>query len=353
MSSEPSKKKGNNGDNKSQKGKQKGKKEDLATLKELPEFIEHRLKIYEDLKKKQESERQDKPDVPITVTLPDGKKLPGVAGKTTPMDIALKISKGLADAAIVAKVNGELHDMNVPIDSDCSIELCKFDSPEGKHVFWHSSAHILGQAIEKLYGGLLCTGPALEEGFFYDSFMNERSISPEEYNKIIDMANKIINEKQSFERILVPKEVALEMFKYNPYKSQILREKVPDGSSCSVYKCGTLLDPCRGPHIPNTSRVKGFLITKNSSAYWQGKADNDLLQRVYGVSFPDKKMLKEWQTQQEELAKRDHRTIGKVFSLLISYNNIIICRIKNYFSLVLYLLDLVSFFLMELESITN
>jgi threonyl-tRNA synthetase len=170
--------------------------------------------------------------------------------------------------------------------------------------------------MERLYGVNLCVGPALDEGFYYDSHLKDGSaVSQEDFETIGEVVNKIVGEKQTFERLSVPKEVALEMFKYNPFKHQILKEKVPEGTNCTVYRCGSLIDPCKGPHIPNTARVKGFAVTKNSSAYWQGKAENDVLQRVYGISFPDKKQLKEWEEFQAEAAKRDHRVIGKTQEL--------------------------------------
>jgi len=224
----------------------------------------------------------------------------------------MSIAKGLADSAVVSKVNDKLWDLFIPLEEDCSLKLLKFDDPEAKRVFWHSSAHVLGQALERVYGSYLCTGPPLEEGgFYYDSRMAGKSVREEDFAKIEETVNKILEEKQPFERLLVPKAVALEMFKYNPYKSSILATKVPEGGLCAVYRCGTLIDPCKGPHIFNTDRLKGFKVTKNSSAYWQGKAENDVLQRVYGISFPDKKLLKAWETIQEEAKKRDHRVIGK------------------------------------------
>eukprot|EP01114_Cavostelium_apophysatum_P019971 TRINITY_DN657_c0_g1_i1.p1 TRINITY_DN657_c0_g1~~TRINITY_DN657_c0_g1_i1.p1 ORF type:complete len:712 (-),score=218.88 TRINITY_DN657_c0_g1_i1:52-2187(-) len=284
---------------------------DISKL-ERPEYVAHRIKIWDDLKKKQEEEKAGRPEVKITITLPDGKAVDGVAGKTTPMEIALGISKGLADNIVAAKVNGVVKDVNVPLDESCKLELLKFDHEEGKKVFWHSSSHIMGQALELIYKCKLAAGPPVEDGFYYDSRIDsDRVVAEAEFETINQIANSIINEKQPFERLMVPKEIALEMFKYNPYKTQILREKVPEGTSCSVYRCGNLIDPCKGPHIPNTGRVKAFTVTKNSSSYWQGKAENDTLQRVYGISFPDKKLLKEWQEFQKMAAERDHRNIGK------------------------------------------
>jgi len=248
---------------------------------------------------------------PIKITLPDGGVKEGVANQTTPLNIAESISKGLAKAVVIAKVNGELWHLNTPLTSDCSLELFKFDSPEGQKTFWHSSAHILGEALERLYGGSLCIGPALEEGFYYDIHLGERIISQDDFPKLNALVKEIISEKQPFEILTLSKQDALEMFKYNRYKTEIISSKIPDGGNCTVYRSGTLVDLCRGPHLPNTGLVEAFEVTKNSSAYWLGKADNDSLQRVYGISFPTKKQMKEWQTFQEEAAKRDHRVIGK------------------------------------------
>lgn len=283
---------------------------DLLETPEKPEFIDHRLKIYEAEKKRQEEELAKKPQTPIKITLPDGKSLDGVAFKTSPFDIAMSISKGLAESAVVAKVNGELWDLTRPLEKDSSLELIKFDNPEGKKVFWHSSAHVLGQALERIYGAKLTVGPPLEEGFYYDS-RTDQTVSQDDFDYINATVNRLTNEKQTFERLTVPKEVALEMFKYNPYKHSILSSKVPEGGNCTVYKCGSLIDPCKGPHLPHTGRVKAFQVTKNSSAYWQGNAENDLLQRVYAISFPDPKQMKEWVVFQEEAERRSHRNIGK------------------------------------------
>lgn len=247
---------------------------------------------------------------PIKITLPDGSVKEGTAFVTTPLDIASGISKGLAQNTVAAKVNGEVRDCWRPLEDDCLLELVKFDSPEGKHVFWHSSAHVLGQALELEYGAKLCIGPALEEGFYYDMASDE-PVSEGQYAKIQERVKAIVAQKQPFERLAIPKEMALEMFKYNKYKTEIISSKVPDGGTCTVYRCGPLVDLCRGPHLPHTGLVKEFKVTKNSASYWLGKKENDSLQRVYGISFPDKKMMKEWVHFQEEAKKRDHRLIGK------------------------------------------
>lgn len=232
---------------------------------------------------------------PVVVTLPDGKTIDAIGGSDTGMAIALKISKGLADNAVACKIDGVISDLNDPLPlKDIQIEILKFDHPEGQKVFWHSSAHILGQALESIYAGILCTGPPLDgkvAGFFYDAYLKDQTIKEDHYNSIQKEVDRIIKEKQPFEKITVPKAVALEMFKYNPYKSYILKTKVPDDGSCSVYRCGNLIDPCRGPHLPNTGRVKAFSVLKASSAYWLGKDENDVLQRVYGIAHPTSKQL--------------------------------------------------------------
>jgi threonyl-tRNA synthetase len=144
------------------------------------------------------------------------------------------------------------------------LELCKFDSPEGQHAFWHSSAHILGQALERRYQGYLCIGPPVEKpgGFYYDMAMaDDGTIQEEHFPEIEQLVSFIVKEKQPFERLELTKEQALEMFSYNRFKSEIIQTKVPDGESCTAYRCGPLIDLCRGPHIPHTGRVKAFSIT--------------------------------------------------------------------------------------------
>lgn len=293
---------------------------------QMPAYSDERVAVWDRVKAAQEAERESKP---IKITLPDGTVKDGESWKTSPMNIAQGISQGLASTAIVAKVNGVMWDMERPLEEDCSLELIKFDSPEGKHVFWHSSAHILGQALERRYQGQLCIGPPLDDGmggFYYDMSMPEQetdevdangekvkvkqTINEEDYESIKSLANQVIKEKQKFERLCLSKQDALDMFKYSPYKTYIISTKVPDGETCTAYRCGPLIDLCRGPHVPHTGRVKAFDVVRNSSAYWLGDSNNEALQRVYGISFPDTKSLKEWKALLEEMKKRDHRRIG-------------------------------------------
>ena len=221
------------------------------------------------------------------------------------------------EGAEVADAEWELWDMARPLEGDCDLQLLKFDDPRGKEVFWHSSAHILGEALESLYGARLTHGPPTDSGFFYDSYMGSTAVTKEMTAALEKKAKQIADAKQPYERVVVTKEECLELFASNPFKVAMISGKLPDGSSTTVYRCGPFVDLCKGPHLPNTGRVKAFATTKTSSALWLGKQGNDELQRVYGISFPDKKEMAEWKTLQEEAAKRDHRKIGEAAGPLL------------------------------------
>lgn len=285
----------------------------ILGIKELtppPSYIEDRIKLYDKLKAQYVEELKAKPRDKIQVTLPDGKIVDGLSWETTPYQIASGISQGLADNTIVAKVDNEVWDLDRVLEKSCSLKLLKFDDPEAQAVFWHSSAHILGEAMERCYGGCLCYGPPIENGFYYDMFLEGDGISPNHYKTLDDVTKKIVKEKQPFERLEMKKSDLLKMFEYNEFKQRILNEKV-DTETTTVYRCGPLIDLCRGPHVRHTGKIKAMKVTKSSSTYWEGKADAETLQRVYGISFPDPKQLKEWEKLQEEAAKRDHRKLGK------------------------------------------
>ncbi|XP_019764650.2 threonine--tRNA ligase 1, cytoplasmic isoform X2 [Dendroctonus ponderosae] len=287
-----------------------GDKSGVSELKPPPSFIQERLQLWDKLKAQYEADLAAKTPAPIKVTLPDGKVVEATAWKTTVYDVAKGISQGLADNSVISKVNGVLWDLDRPLESDCKVELLKFDDTEAQAVFWHSTAHVLGEALERIYGGCLCYGPPIESGFYYDMWLDEKGISQSDFPYVESLMKNIAKEKQPFERLEMRKEDLLEMFKYNPFKVRILNEKV-DTPTTTVYRCGPLIDLCRGPHVRHTGKIKALKVTKNSSTYWEGKADAETLQRVYGISFPDNKQLKEWEKFQEEAAKRDHRRIGK------------------------------------------
>ncbi|KAM7352721.1 threonine--tRNA ligase isoform 2-T2 [Cochliomyia hominivorax] len=299
---------------KMKKEKQKNAPADAGKkVKELnpwPAYIEERNALWEKCKAEYEAELAAKPRQPIKVTLPDGKVVEGTSWETTPYDIAKGISQGLADNTVISKVNGEVWDLDRVLEGDCTLHLLKFDDPEAQAVFWHSSAHVMGEAMERIYGGHLCYGPPIADGFYYDMYLEGEGISTNDYPVMESLVKQIVKEKQPFERLEMKKSDLLEMFKYNQFKCRILNEKVKTDTT-TVYKCGPLIDLCRGPHVRHTGKIKAIKVTKNSSTYWEGKSDAETLQRVYGISFPDPKQLKEWERIQEEAAKRDHRKIGK------------------------------------------
>lgn len=311
-----------------------------------PEWIAKRLAVLERIKERNAAAMAGLSKPAIVVTLPDGKQLDGTAWETSPLAIAEGISSGLAKATCVASVKyskrlqgfgaavvdadredgteggaateeagWELWDVTRALEGDCELKLHKFDDAEGNEVFWHSSAHILGQALETLYGCKLTHGPPLEPGapsggFFYDSYMGDVPFNTAMAVEVEKAVKKVCDAKQPFERVVVSKADALELFADNPFKVAIISSKLPDDASTTVYRNGPFVDLCRGPHLPSTHRVQAFAVTKNSGSLWLGKAGNDPLQRVYGITFPKKEALKEWKALQAEAAKRDHRAIG-------------------------------------------
>uniref|UniRef100_A0A8C7W2R5 threonine--tRNA ligase n=1 Tax=Oncorhynchus mykiss TaxID=8022 RepID=A0A8C7W2R5_ONCMY len=258
-------------------------------LKPWPGYISERMQLYEELKKESDAllTRRAADSQPITVELPDGCRVEGQAWVTTPYQLACGISQGLADNAVISRVNGDLWDLDRPLEKSCSLEILRFDNDDAQAVYWHSSAHILGEAMERFYGGCLCYGPPIENGFYYDM-----GVSSTEFEYLEALCKSVVKEKQPFERLEVSKETLLKMFKYNKFKCRILNEKVTTPTT-TVYRCGPLIDLCRGPHVRHTGKIKALKIYKNSSTYWEGRSDMETLQRIYGISFPDSKMLKD------------------------------------------------------------
>ncbi|KAF9935194.1 threonyl-tRNA synthetase [Linnemannia zychae] len=278
----------------------------------VPEYVAHRIAMFDELKRKADQVDAAQPRSPISITMPDGSVRSGIAHVTSPLSIARDISKSLAEKIVIAKVDKVLWDLNRPLVASCQLELLDFENEEGKAVFWHSSAHVLGEACEKHYGCHLCVGPPIEDGFYYEmSMKDERVVSKNDYENLEKLAKDIIKEKQPFERLEVSKEDLLEMFKHNEFKLKLIQSKIPDNTSSTVYRCGPLIDLCRGPHIPNTGYIKAFAALKNSSSYFLGDANNASLQRIYGIAFPDQKQMIEHKKYLEEAARRDHRKIGR------------------------------------------
>lgn len=278
----------------------------------LSAVIPKRIALFEQIQANQLEKLKSLPHDPIKITLPDGTVKEGKKWETTPMDIAAGISKGLANSALISAVNDELWDMSRPLEGDCKLELFKFDSDKGRDTLWHSSAHILGQALEQEYGCQLCIGPCTTrgEGFYYDAcYEKDLGLNDNHFPNIEAGAVKAAKEAQPFERIEVTKDQAMEMFSENKFKVEIIKD-LPADKTITVYRCGPLVDLCRGPHIPNTSFVKAFKCLRASSAYWRGDKDRESLQRVYGISYPDQKQLKKYLQFLEEAKKYDHRLLG-------------------------------------------
>ncbi len=254
----------------------------------------------------------------IKITFPDGNSREFPKG-TTALDVAKSISRGLAEEAVTAKVNGQLYDLARPIEADSSLQLLKFDSPEGKSVFWHSAAHVMAQAVTRLFPfAKLAIGPTFESGFYYD--IDHEPFRPEDLGKIEGEMAKIVTEKLEIKRKVLTKEEALKLFKDNSYKVEIINEDVKDGEEISAYQQGDFIDLCHGPHVPNTSYIKAFKLTKISGAYWRGDAKNKPLQRLYGIAFPAKKQMDDYSLMLQEAEKRDHRKLGKDLELFMFHD---------------------------------
>ncbi|KAG4303987.1 hypothetical protein PORY_002640 [Pneumocystis oryctolagi] len=286
-------------------------KECALEIEKKPIFVDHQIFMFEKLYQEFKKEIQNKQRTEIKITLPDGTSLEGISWETTPLEISKRISKSLSERVVVAQVDGVLWDLERPFEKSSVLKLLDFDTPEGKQVFWHSSAHILGEASERYYGCHLCIGPPTEDGFFYEMAIPNRNVLKQDYSDLEKLTKLIIAEKQPFQRLVVTKDNLLEMFKYNDYKKTIILSKVPDDGSSTVYRCGTLVDFCMGPHVPHTGKIKTLSILKNSSSYFLGDVTKDSLQRIYGISFPDNKQMLEYKNFLIEAEKRDHRKIGK------------------------------------------
>ncbi|WP_405350089.1 threonine--tRNA ligase [Nonlabens sp. Asnod3-H03] len=251
----------------------------------------------------------------IKITLPDG-SIKEMENGTTPMDVAMSISQGLARNVISASFNGIKVETKTPLTEDGSLVLFTFNNPEGKEAFWHSTSHIMAQAIEELFPGVSLTiGPAIDNGFYYDIDFKEHSISESDIPKIEARMLEIARGKHEFTMRSVSKADALQFYKdqNNPYKVELI-ENLTDGE-ITFCDHDTFTDLCRGGHIPNTGIIKAVKIMSIAGAYWRGDEKNPQLTRMYGTSFPKQKDLKEYLELLEEAKKRDHRKLGKELQL--------------------------------------
>ncbi|MDR0620176.1 MAG: threonine--tRNA ligase [Bacteroidales bacterium] len=253
----------------------------------------------------------------INITLPDGSIRQYEKGITA-MAIAMSISEGLARNVLAARVGGEVWDANRPINEDTTLQLLTWNDPEGKHAFWHTSAHLLAEAIEQLYTGVkFGIGPAIDNGFYYDIDFGSHSLSSDDFAKIEKRVSELVAEKQPVIREEVSKQKALEFFtaKGDEYKLELIND-LQDGS-ITFYRTGTFTDLCRGPHLPDISPIKAFKILSLAGAFWRGDEKRKQLTRVYGISFPKQKELTEYIAFLEEAKKRDHRKLGKELELFM------------------------------------
>ncbi len=252
----------------------------------------------------------------LKLKLPDGKFLEFDRGITV-AGVAESIGPRLARAAVAALVDGRLVDLATILDRDSAFEIVTFDSRAGREVFWHSSAHVMAEAVQALYPGTkLAIGPPIEEGFYYD-FDTPVPLSEEDLKKIEERMKQIIDADTGFVRRECSLAEAKSLFegKNESYKLEILDQVDQEGQDISIYSQNGFVDLCRGPHLPSTGRIKAFKLLSVAGAYWKDAEGNPQLQRIYGVSYPEKKMLKEFLKRREEAARRDHRKLGKELDL--------------------------------------
>ena len=232
----------------------------------------------------------------------------------TGYEVAQSIGAGLAKAACAVSVNGEVMDLRLPITEDCELSVLTFDDPDGKHAYWHSTSHVMAQAIQRLYPQTLFTiGPAIENGFYYDIDCDV-TFTPEVLTKIEDEMRKIIKEDYPIERFVLSRQDALTKMAGNPYKEELISE-LPDDEEISFYSQGDFTDLCAGPHLMSTGRIGAIKLLNVTGAYWRADANNKMLQRVYGISFPKASQLNDYLTMLEEARKRDHRKLGRDLGL--------------------------------------
>ena len=255
----------------------------------------------------------------LKVTLKDNSSIEVEKG-TSILDVAKKISEGLARNATCGEVDGEVKDLRYELQEDCNLVIHTFqeDDLEGKKAYWHTTSHIMAQAVKRLFPDVkFAIGPSIDNGFYYD-FDVETPFTDEDKAKIEEEMKKIIKEDLEIERFSLPKKEALELMKDQPYKVELI-EELPEGEEISFYKQGDFTDLCAGPHLLKTGKVKAVKILSSSGAYWRGSEKNKMLQRIYAISFPKNSQLQEYLDFLEEAKQRDHRKIGKDLDIFMTH----------------------------------
>ncbi len=254
----------------------------------------------------------------INITLKDGSKKE-VESAISALELAKSISEGLARNMTAALVNGQVKDLRVKLEEDCNVEILTFDnSLEGKKAYWHTTSHIMAQAVKRLFPNVkIAIGPSIDNGFYYD-FDTDTPFSDEDKEKIEEEMRKIIKEDLQIERFSLPRNEAIELMKDEPYKIELIKE-LPEGEEISFYKQGEFTDLCAGPHLESTGKVNKIKLLSSSGAYWRGSEKNKMLQRIYAISFPKQSQLDEYLQELEEAKQRDHRRIGKELELFMTH----------------------------------
>ena len=254
----------------------------------------------------------------IKITLKDG-SIKEVEKGISILELAKSISEGLARVATCGRVNGKVEDLRHTLNEDCQVEILTFENDlDGKKAYWHTTSHIMAQAVKRLFPDTkFAIGPSIDDGFYYD-FDVVRNFTEEDKEKIEAEMKKIIKEDLPIERFSLPKKEALELMKDEPYKQELIND-LAEGEEISFYKQGDFTDLCAGPHLMSTGKVKSIKILSNSGAYWRGDEHNKMLQRLYGISFPKASLLEEHLKFLEEAKQRDHRKIGKELNLFMTH----------------------------------
>ncbi|ESU36317.1 Threonyl-tRNA synthetase [Giardia duodenalis] len=294
----------------------------------MPDFVAERLTKFNALRERHAASQPT--GGPFTVTLPDGKTTE-IPASFTALDVAKQVvkNKKVYSKFLAAVRDDEVIDMSARLGKTCKLEFLTFDDPRAREVFWHSSAHLLGYALEKTFQAHLGHGPAIDSGFFYDAFFeNSLKMEPESLLQLDKAAAEIVKQAAAapgdspvrrFTRLEVTKQEALDLFSYSKLKSELISDHVQDGEMCSVYQCGNFVDFCRGPHIPDLGLIQAFKCMYSSAAYFKGDQNRESMQRVYAVAFPSKDQLDKHIELLEEAKRRDHRNLAKEMDLFMTH----------------------------------